>query len=130
MHAGTVSTDGSALTIITGGDPLTMDGDIHLCGRSDLDPQRHFSGRVAHLQLFDRALSLHEVDNLHESFFQLELPVDAATSSAPFEQTMPYNETTLSGAQCELPFVYRGLLHSDCVAVGALSHFTTVLGPC
>jgi hypothetical protein len=40
---------------VTGGDPVSVgDGHLLLCGRSDRDPQRFFSGLLSNLALFSQ----------------------------------------------------------------------------
>ncbi|KAK9815241.1 hypothetical protein WJX72_000491 [[Myrmecia] bisecta] len=50
---------------IDGGNPIFADsGDFFLCGRSDEDPLRHFSGHLAHLGIYDTALDATSVEAL------------------------------------------------------------------
>lgn len=46
---------------VDGGDPINLDGEIVLCGRSDKQTSRFFEGRVAQLALFDAYLEDYEV---------------------------------------------------------------------
>lgn len=46
---------------IPGGGPMQLSGPITLCGRSDLDPTRFFSGSIANLMLFDTPLRADQV---------------------------------------------------------------------
>ena len=41
--------------------PLEIDGDIYLCGRADLAQGRHYSGQLAHLEIWDKSLSAEQV---------------------------------------------------------------------
>jgi hypothetical protein len=48
--------------VVDGGMPLKLDsGNIYLCGRADGDPDRHYSGSIAHLQIFDETLKPSQV---------------------------------------------------------------------
>jgi hypothetical protein len=52
------------LTIsLDGGDPIDLLGDIVLCSRDAIDDDRHYSGSLAHLSLFDAALLPSQVGN-------------------------------------------------------------------
>lgn len=45
-------------TTADGGQPILLDtADIFLCGRSDGDPRRYFSGSITHLAIWDLALT-------------------------------------------------------------------------
>ena len=52
---------------VDGGGPMFLDGRIYLCGRSDLHKERHFTGKITHLSLFDQALSPENVASLYVS---------------------------------------------------------------
>jgi hypothetical protein len=51
-----------------GGDPADLDGNIILCGRSDRDADRFFNGSIAHLALFDSAVTQFEVATLYSAY--------------------------------------------------------------
>ena len=42
---------------LSGGSPIHVDGDIVLCGRSDLAADRFFDGRITQFAIFDNALT-------------------------------------------------------------------------
>jgi hypothetical protein len=44
-----------------GGDALFMTEPLTLCGRSDADPSRAFNGSLAHLMVFDVALTARDI---------------------------------------------------------------------
>jgi hypothetical protein len=46
---------------IPAGGPALLTGPITLCGRSDLDPKRFFSGSISNLMLFDTSLEPEQV---------------------------------------------------------------------
>jgi hypothetical protein len=53
---------GNDTFVVDGGMPLKLDtGNIYLCGRADGDPDRHYSGSIAHLQIFDETLKPSQV---------------------------------------------------------------------
>ena len=64
---------------VDGGDPVKIDSNIYLCGRNDLDKDRHFGGKLAHLSLFDEALTGSQV---------MALYVAAAGEAAAMQRTM------------------------------------------
>ena len=41
---------------VDGGDPIFVDGDLVLCGRSDFSSDRFFNGKIAHMAIFDYPL--------------------------------------------------------------------------
>jgi hypothetical protein len=47
---------------------MYLNDSIYLCTRSDMDVLRHFDGIMAHLALFDEALSAHEVAALYATY--------------------------------------------------------------
>ncbi len=51
-----------------GGDPADLDGNIILCGRTDRDADRFFNGSIAHLALFDSAVTQFEVATLYSAY--------------------------------------------------------------
>eukprot|EP00212_Chloropicon_laureae_P003902 CAMPEP_0197488208 /NCGR_PEP_ID=MMETSP1311-20131121/3186_1 /TAXON_ID=464262 /ORGANISM="Genus nov. species nov., Strain RCC856" /LENGTH=1764 /DNA_ID=CAMNT_0043032175 /DNA_START=186 /DNA_END=5480 /DNA_ORIENTATION=+ len=64
---------------VDGGDPMIPTGDIFLCGRNDLAEERHFGGKIAHLSLYDEALSAKQI---------MALYVAAAGEAAALQRTM------------------------------------------
>ncbi|KAL4426385.1 hypothetical protein ABPG77_004679 [Micractinium sp. CCAP 211/92] len=52
----------------TGGGPADLTDSIYLCSRSDSDQQRFFDGSVAHLLLFDHALTAKNVAGLFQTY--------------------------------------------------------------
>eukprot|EP00216_Chloropicon_sp_CCMP2111_P006625 CAMPEP_0198234118 /NCGR_PEP_ID=MMETSP1446-20131203/211_1 /TAXON_ID=1461542 ORGANISM="Unidentified sp, Strain CCMP2111" /NCGR_SAMPLE_ID=MMETSP1446 /ASSEMBLY_ACC=CAM_ASM_001112 /LENGTH=1741 /DNA_ID=CAMNT_0043914847 /DNA_START=161 /DNA_END=5386 /DNA_ORIENTATION=- len=88
---------------IDGGDAMTLNGHIHLCGRTDIHPERHFKGRLSHLSLYDAALTPDSVAALfisvkgenafRERLMQLaEARQDQLTSESNGTQTQPAQE--------------------------------------
>ena len=51
-----------------------MDSPIFLCARRDLDRDRFWSGKLAHLMLWDQALAASDVANLFRIYAASELP--------------------------------------------------------
>jgi len=64
---------------VDGGDPLVPKGKMYLCGRNDLNKERHFGGRLAHLSLYDSAL---EGDQI------MDLYIAGAGEAAALQRTM------------------------------------------
>ena len=50
---------------LTGGGPIELSGSLSLCARPDGAPGRYFAGLLAHLSLWDVALSAADVRALH-----------------------------------------------------------------
>jgi len=46
---------------VDGGDPFTPNGRLKICGRSDANPDRHYTGRLAELEVFDSYLTPDQV---------------------------------------------------------------------
>ena len=46
---------------------MQLAGDIVLCSRDDLSDERHFSGSITHLSLYDTALTAEQISNLYSS---------------------------------------------------------------
>ena len=53
---------------ISGGAPIYLNNPIILCARSDLDPNRFLDGSVAHLALYNTALSNEQVQNVYDAY--------------------------------------------------------------
>lgn len=71
-----------------GGDPIFLNGTLTLCGRADLNSQRFYSGRLAHLRIFDFALNETQVQAIYVE--------QAATASQPASSISPtpWNSST------------------------------------
>ncbi|GMH38691.1 hypothetical protein BSKO_06575 [Bryopsis sp. KO-2023] len=93
---------------VTGGDPIDLTGEIHLCGRAVDSEDRYFEGSIAHLALFDTPLSREQVQDLFQTFFATKKQVDA---------TIPTEDITLTkgGGACMFPSLYRGGWTNKCV---------------
>eukprot|EP00887_Chlorella_sp_A99_P005410 scaffold1.g5410.t1 len=52
----------------TGGQPAEIDEPIHLCARSDLDPDRFYDGAVAHLTIWNDALTPDQVAGIYRQY--------------------------------------------------------------
>ena len=82
---------------VPGGDPISLTGHIHLCGRSNGDPERHFDGSVAHLSLFDTTLSGQEIFTMYEEFLV----------AAEGIQIVHPVRRTVTGEQCLFPGIHQ-----------------------
>ena len=71
-----------------GGDPIFLNGTLTLCARADLNSQRFYSGRLAHLRIFDFALNETQVQAIYVE--------QAATVSQPASSLSPtpWNSST------------------------------------
>lgn len=67
LGPGSTTVDGRSVDA-TGGGPADLTDSIYLCSRSDSDHQRFFDGSVAHLLLFDRALTPQNVAGLYQIY--------------------------------------------------------------
>ncbi|KAL4419709.1 hypothetical protein ABPG75_006807 [Micractinium tetrahymenae] len=54
-------------SVVTGGGPMNLTGNVTLCGRSDLDPLRFFTGSLAHLFIWNRSVTEEEMRQLFEA---------------------------------------------------------------
>lgn len=80
-----------------GGDPISLNGYIHLCSRSNGDPDRHFDGSIAHLSLFDTTLSEQEVFIMYEQFL---------VASEGIQIVHPLRKT-VDGEKCLFPGIHK-----------------------
>ena len=60
---------------VDGGQPMSIDGDIVLCGRSDGDAQQGYSGQLAELAIWDQTLSEVNVAKIYQAVSRLFTPV-------------------------------------------------------
>lgn len=68
MRSGETYTDENGDTHqATGGAPITLDGTLYLCSRSDKDPARFFSGSLANLRIFNSALQAEQVKAMYDA---------------------------------------------------------------
>ncbi|KAL4430893.1 hypothetical protein ABPG75_006149 [Micractinium tetrahymenae] len=81
LGPGSATTDGSPVDA-TGGGPANLTDTIYLCSRSDSDYQRFFDGSVAHLLLFDRALTAQNVAGLYKAYSVNNTGEPAATAAS------------------------------------------------
>ena len=126
-----------------GGSPLGVDSSaIYLCGRADGAPDRSFSGLIAHVALWNEALSGGQVAALYASVpadgasATVEAaaaaaaaptpgdgvpgPAPAASAPAPSHPVArPSVVLTVTGVPCAFPFNYGGKLHTSCVQSSA-----------
>lgn len=58
------------LNSVDGGNPMELDGDIYLCGRTQRDSSRGFEGKLAELSLFDASLTAPQVEALYYTVSQ------------------------------------------------------------
>lgn len=56
---------GDWLTQVDGGDPMQLTGEIVLCSRDNVTQDRHFSGSLAHLSLFNTTLTPQHISALY-----------------------------------------------------------------
>ncbi|XRB11235.1 hypothetical protein RI054_02g10500 [Pseudoscourfieldia marina] len=71
-----------------GGGPIKLNDTVYLCGRNDEHPERHFGGRLAHVAMFDGALTSDDVERLFNSgkkLFGVELPPPKPTGMDAFK---------------------------------------------
>ena len=80
-----------------------MSGPMTLCGRSDLYPDRFFSGHLSNLMLFDTGLNPGQVAALfHEYQRQAVLfPIGRSTREGRASQAL--SDTSTSGRRCCSP---------------------------
>ncbi|CAD7694655.1 unnamed protein product, partial [Ostreobium quekettii] len=97
---------------VPGGDPIDIEGKIHLCGRSDGNSDVHFDGSVAHLALYNKALGQQEILALYEEFVLVSNGIQVAHPT----------RATTTGEPCVFPGISGGKLVVDCVPInGVLS---------
>lgn len=58
------------LYAVDGGDAIQLDGTLSLCGRADGDAERFYTGLLAQLSLWDRALNADEIAALYTHISQ------------------------------------------------------------
>lgn len=74
---------------ITGGDPISLPGNIVLCSRDAILDDRHFTGQLAHLSLWSSTLTASHVASLYNVVplsGQEISPPASATPSNPLSQ--------------------------------------------
>uniref|UniRef100_A0A061S6Z7 Laminin G domain-containing protein n=1 Tax=Tetraselmis sp. GSL018 TaxID=582737 RepID=A0A061S6Z7_9CHLO len=85
---------------IDGGRPLLPDSEIILCGRVDLQKDRHFEGEIAQLSLYARALEEAEVASLYSRVAQRMQQIEL--DAKPNPEDMSKSPTTTSATPCDL----------------------------
>ena len=92
---------------------------ITLCGRSDGQPDRHFEGRLAHLQVWDQALDAAQIAALFEPTRAANPGLVGAPTSAggasPASPAPPAARVTVDGDDCLLPFIAGASVAYGCV---------------
>lgn len=68
--------DGDFNVDVDGGDPIRLGGEIVLCSRDNVTSERHYSGSLAHLSLFDTTLNTQQISELYQA-----VPLSSAGSS-------------------------------------------------
>ncbi|GLC41484.1 hypothetical protein PLESTM_001201000 [Pleodorina starrii] len=104
---------------VTGGGPSLLSGPIVLCGRADGDPDRHFSGSVAALSLFDSALQPGQVAELYGSYQRqaVHMPAGQVMRGGGY-----ISATATTGDPCIFPVSYGGRTLYGCITIdGVLS---------
>ncbi|KAI8475754.1 MAG: hypothetical protein J3K34DRAFT_517169 [Monoraphidium minutum] len=97
---------------VTGGDPLDLaGGHLVLCGRSDRDPRRFYSGLLSNLALFDEALTQDQVAALYAEYVRQSVIYPAGGKG------LASLRRTVSGAACLLPISYSGAITYDCISL-------------
>jgi hypothetical protein len=90
---------------VDGGDPILPSGNMYLCGRNDLNRERHFGGKLAHLSLFDEALTGQQIMSMYIAgageATALQRTMSLILSAIPQQQTSDVNDPlrTLTRAQ-------------------------------
>jgi len=84
--------------IATGGGPLNLNGTLHVCSRVDEDPERFFSGSIAHLRLYNSALSAAQVKALYDADSAVQ-----GVAAAPQSEAVPAATAPLAGPQQMAP---------------------------
>ncbi len=88
------------------GGPALLTGPVTLCARSDLDPDRFFSGRLSNIMLFDEALSPSQVAALYGEYQRQAVVVVSAPVAS---------RRTSDGRRCAFPASFGGRLVHDCM---------------
>lgn len=73
--------------------PLEIDGDIYLCGRADLAQGRHYSGQLAHLEIWDKSLSAEQVAAIFSAVAGQTILVETITDLANSIRALQPNTT-------------------------------------
>lgn len=94
---------------VSGGSNTTVDGEIILCSRNDADPQRKFSGSIAHVELRSEGLTPKQVSAIYNTY-AAGLPAlqELATQQEPEIAVLP---------PCAFPFSLNGTAHSTCIPI-------------
>lgn len=98
---------------VAGGRNASVNGDIVLCSRNDADPQRMFSGSIAHVELRSAALGAKEVSAIYNTYAAGIPTLDQIPSQA--EPELPPRPP------CAFPFTLNGTDHSGCIRLHAHS---------
>jgi hypothetical protein len=90
----------------TGGRPMDLGGDVHLCSRVDESPSRFFSGSVAHLRIYNEALSAADVKSLFDDDARnaaLRAAASGAVAALPPAAESAASTTTVENPDCATP---------------------------
>lgn len=99
----------AGLNSVDGGNPMDLDGEIFLCGRSSGDVTRGYEGLLAELSIFDSTLTASQIEAL---FYTVRLglaeisrlsKLDRAMAPLCRPSRMPVSKT-YSGIYCEKGF--------------------------
>eukprot|EP01025_Chloroclados_australasicus_P054884 TRINITY_DN655_c0_g4_i1.p1 TRINITY_DN655_c0_g4~~TRINITY_DN655_c0_g4_i1.p1 ORF type:complete len:734 (+),score=37.77 TRINITY_DN655_c0_g4_i1:196-2202(+) len=85
----------NAVVNVDGGDDISLDADITLCGRSDFSPSDTFNGSVVHLLLYNTSLTREEVSHLH-NIFTAQWQTTKTSSDYPNEVVRDSDDTGVS----------------------------------
>eukprot|EP01023_Acetabularia_acetabulum_P042267 TRINITY_DN4161_c1_g2_i1.p1 TRINITY_DN4161_c1_g2~~TRINITY_DN4161_c1_g2_i1.p1 ORF type:complete len:685 (+),score=111.18 TRINITY_DN4161_c1_g2_i1:127-2055(+) len=127
---------GNDILDINGGDPILLDGNITICGRSDRHPERDFEGSIVYLSLFDTFLTAEQIAYMYDLAGGIDvtavadLPVtrpnrESAAFASPAQTTVVFGPKTLSGEECQFPYTYEGQVYNECILVDDLQKCKT-----
>eukprot|EP00210_Caulerpa_lentillifera_P004512 g4305.t1 len=92
---------------------LKLDDQIQLCPTS-------FNGSLAHLLLFDQALTRDEIQTLYSTFF-----TSKAQLTGPASNT---TQLTQNGEKCFFPALFRGTIIDECIPINGSLHCPSTAG--
>lgn len=72
-----------------GGNPISLNGTLTLCARADLNSQRFYSGRLAHLRIFDFALNDSQVEAVYVQQARTIISPVPSVSPSPWNSSTP-----------------------------------------
>lgn len=87
---------GNNASTADGGGPMLLNGEIVLCSRDNLTDDRHFSGSLAHLALFDAALTTQQISQLYAAVLVQTDSAPPPTAGAVASTLTPTENAVLS----------------------------------